>query len=318
MRSFVLRAVLFGLLLALVVMGFGSLDNLRRWDEANKVRLSVAPDSLDVLCVGSSYTYSGVYTPAFAQPPYGLRAYNYGFSAAGPKVYRLVLDDYLRRASRAPRVVLLNVSPVTFCPTADQFTSYPIHRYLTPPLSPWQLWGQGYATWADAQTMQAKSLMTGLQNAALALLGREQDSALIPQTQTQAGFYANGAVCTDSTYRADSALYARTFGQAQFGEAALKQLIETAQMLQAQGIRVILHEVPTYRLAEFLPAEFRARYQAVWPALQAQGFTVLRCSPGAAVPVDGQYFRNLDHLNTPGAEHYTAWLLAQLRGQKAI
>lgn len=313
MRPFVLRALLFAALLGGAVLGLGALDNLRRFDEANKVRLIAAPDSLDVLCVGSSYTYSGLYTPAFAKTPDRLRAYNYGFSAAGPKVYHLVLADYLRRCTQKPKLVLLNVSLISFCPSADAFVSYPIHRYLTPALTPWQLWAQGYATWADAQTMQARAVGTGLQNAFLAIVGREQDSDLVPQTRAQAGFYANNAVCTDSTLRKDSALYVANFGNAQFSNASLQALISQAKELESQGIKVLLHEIPSYKLSAFFTAEYLAAYNAAWQTFKAQGLQTLRCPAGLAVPDSAIYYRNTDHLNTAGAKRYTQWLLEALK-----
>ena len=171
MKKFITNLIKFNIVFILIIFslsGFILFDNLDKKISNNNniitLQNKIKFDNLDVLFVGSSYCYSSI-NPSLLDE-ISLRSYNLGIAAAGVEFYELVINDYIENTKYNPKIIFINVSPITFTSKVDEFDLYPIHRYLENPISHFQLVSK-YNHFDRLITMWKKSIGKGITNVLL-------------------------------------------------------------------------------------------------------------------------------------------------------
>ncbi len=97
MRLFIIKTAVFvfGFLLCIKLIGLldTSAVNDQQFD-LSRLKNSIRFDSLDLLFLGSSYTYSSINPLIFEEA--GYRCYNLGISGTGVYFTELILEDYFK------------------------------------------------------------------------------------------------------------------------------------------------------------------------------------------------------------------------------
>src|SRR5690606_17720030 len=75
----------------------------------------------------------------------------------------LLLTDYLNTHTQAPKRILLDISAQTFSNQTDDWTAYPIHRYLSEPISH-EVLSFRYNAWDDYFKLLRKSAYKGMKS----------------------------------------------------------------------------------------------------------------------------------------------------------
>jgi hypothetical protein len=231
-----------------------------------------------------------------------LNAFNLGIATAGPFFYELVISDYLKEIKRKPKFVFLLVSPISFSNKADNFVAYPIHRYLNSPYSN-ELLVLKYNCFQVYLELLHKSFKKGFEN----LLNYGNSSKQLPNScdklQVSKGFIASDSVNTEKVVQRTEHLYKNMADEA-FDEAKAQYLLRIADSLNNQQIKVIFYTLPTNSLFIYFNKKFLDSYSAFVAKLQTNYSFIT-----TDLPEDDKYFRNIDHLNSLGAEAVTSELL---------
>jgi hypothetical protein len=303
MRKFITRFFLFVILLAAIVFIVARYDNAdKNWNSDHnvlKISHAAAFDSLDILFIGNSYCYSSIYNPLF--DTIGLKTFNLGVASAGPKFYRMVLEDYLAAVKKRPDTVMLLITPMTFSRKADNWIDYPLHRYLIHPLSNEKLVVQ-YRAFSDYLLMLLNSARKGFNN----ILSRsELNEKELKKIFTYKGLYIDSTVTNDSVE--NSIKYAYTsLKKDVFNKQDALLLKDLADGLRRSGIAVIFFETPTHHLKNYFSSEFLKDY-GIFRDEICRNYQLIKANEMAAL-----YFRNIDHTNTQGAYQYTKYLISKL------
>jgi len=268
--------------------GLGRLADRRPSDDLNVARITVASQqtNLDYLFVGSSYTYSAVDPHQLTAA--GLAAYNLGTPSAGPAYYELLLEDCLEALGSQPRHIVFEVSPLVFSPRSDRWADYPIHRRLTSPRS------HEHVALRFRALREYPSMLV---NSARKILASPADPAGVAQAMAEAreqhGYLPSDAVFSERILKTNRHLY-EPFRDAGFSETKRERLEAVLLRTTDAGSRVLLLEIPTFRLSEFFSSEHLRRYRETIANLESQGYRVLRIpTPPAAAG-----YRNIDHMNS--------------------
>jgi len=94
---------------------------------------------------------------------------------------------------------------------------------------------------------------------------------------------------------------------AQLSSSRMEQLVGWLETLEEEGVRVVVIDIPTFRMAEFFDDAVVEGHARFLDRL-GESHLVVRGGP----ELTSQHFRNLDHMNSDGARRYTAWLLEVL------
>jgi hypothetical protein len=297
--------LLSGILLVSVWAG-GRFDNIDRKhnNNPNIIRAVNANrfDSLDILFIGSSGTYSGI-NPSYFDS-IGLHTYNLGVAAAGPYFYELLVNDYLKAASKKPKSVFILILPNTFMNGTDDFTSFGIHRYLDQPLSNAAV-AQKYSGWLSYPSLLLKSFQKGVKNL---LPDKKTSTAIAQQTVSGKGFYPSDEVTTHETERNEAKSNNKWRSQ-QFDTTRFNYLQRYIQFVQRSGVEVVLFSIPSNKLSSFFNDAYMDEYRRSVSRL-AKEFIFLDLS---LQPLDSTSYRNSDHLNTHGASIITREMITSIQ-----
>ncbi|MEM9052583.1 MAG: hypothetical protein AAGC47_11060 [Bacteroidota bacterium] len=301
MRAFIIKITLFALILFTFVRFIGSADNLDSNTSKNQniVRLNQIStiDSLDILFLGNSYTYSSI------DPEYfdgiGLNTFNLGTASAGPGFYKLLADDYLTTASRKPRLIAICISPTTFSVLSDNFEAYPIHRYLTTPISNEKILLET-ASPKLYFDLVSKSVEKGIEN-----LKRAESKGEPAEPITQRGFYPSNVVYNDNTYKETQDFYA-PLQEDSFDFEKSQQILKLTEELRSQGVKVVFIEMPTHRLVDFLTPSFLREYESFKTRI-VEDYEIISFQG----KLQNDHFRNVDHMNSAGAAIFSSYLAKQ-------
>jgi len=313
-KRFIAKAFLLFTIIFLPVLLVGRYDNIIPSDNRNVYRIEVSKhfDQLDYLFVGNSYTYSGI-IPAYFDS-LGLETYNLGIATAGIHYYELLIDDYLKQTSKKPRNLLLLITPMTFSNQSDNWLAYPIHRYLDEPISN-ELITVKYRVGQSYFKMARKSAVNGISNLGIKYLGREPSTTLLPDKVRAMkdsimeckGFYQRDGTYNPSIYEKDKPLYLPLLDSS-FPFDELNDLINLCEKYAEKGIQVILYEMPTNKLQDFISKSYLANYEKAVLTLKKSNRVIRN-----RLNLDSSYYCNIDHMNIKGATAYTQYLIEQLR-----
>jgi hypothetical protein len=293
------------LLPCLFLASFDQLDKASS-DNSNIISLQHKSrfDSLDILWVGNSYCYSGI-RPVMLDS-LGIASYNLGIATAGPGFYDLVITDYLKHVSKAPTYVFMLLSPMTFSKKADNFESYPIHRYLEAPQSHWQI-SMDEGSFSQLVPLYKKSLEKGGRNL---LAGAHASHS--PKLEKK-GFVGSDEVFSQQILRKTEHHYL-SFQQEKWVDDRLKKLQEVVKKVEARGIKLVFFELPTHLLRDYFSQEYLAAYEAAVRELSAK-HRYFRVPPEHFSTV---HYRNIDHLNTAGATLATREVMRFIKREKLL
>lgn len=270
---------------------FGVNDNADKYSSINISIVNMSnkskKDSLDILFVGNSYCYSSVNPSIFEL--YQLKTYNLGLATAGPLMYELAINDYLMHSKIKPESVYLLVSPMTFSAKSDNFSSYPIHRYLDDELSHFELVTK-FDVYGCYPKLLKQSIKKGIKN-----LVSKTNSSRRRQLAKNKGYHPSSVLFTDSMELATKSKYAH-FKNDKFIKASLDHLIKIASNLKQQGIKVVFFEVPTNSLQNYFSKEFMISYFESSKEIK-QKFEYVEVRD----VFKSKHYRNIDHMNSNGA-----------------
>lgn len=300
MKKFLINSALFLGVVLLFARTTGAFDNADVSYNTNgdviKSNRMQEFDSLDVLFVGNSYCYSAINTPLLNSE--GKRTFNLGLPTAGVQFYTLLLNHYLQQVKQKPDTIMLMVSPMTFSLHADNWTDYPVHRYLSAPVSNEQLTLQ-FGGYSHYLPLLFNSCRKGITN----ITERKRKTSLADYSYLyeRFGFYIDSTVTNDKIERETKHLYTPLL-EDHFNTKQTEQMLTLANQLKASGITVLFFEPPVHHLTQYFTPAFMQDYEKCMASLQ-QSFTVNRAPKAPA-----NLFRNIDHMNTQGATWYTQHL----------
>jgi hypothetical protein len=187
MRKLGIKVAVFVIVFIVLMKLMGGFDNIDKQTSTNPNIIRIANahrfDSLDILFVGSSASYSGV-NPVYFDSM-GLRTYNLSIAAAGPYFYELLVNDYIGSVKQKPKTVFILVMPNTFSEKVDDFYEIGIHRYLENSLSNEKI-VQVYPDWTTYPYLLVKSFQKGVGNV---LSMKKASAAVIRKEIDDKGFY---------------------------------------------------------------------------------------------------------------------------------
>jgi len=294
--------ILFGVMVAFV----GRFDNVNAVysDNGNikRIKQKANFDSLDILFVGNSYCYSGI-NPAYFDS-INIQTFNLGIPTAGPYIYELVVDDYLRDAKHLPENVFFLISPMTFSSKADNFPAYPIHRYLNQPISNEKLVLE-YGIVDQYVNLSKKSFVKGIENLKSGII----TTAAISPLENK-GYSPSDVVVNDSIVKNSESLYLDLLKN-KLNQDYVQHLMDLSDRLLAKGVKVTYFELPTYKLKNYFNPDYLEDYEGVIEAV-LEKYGLVRISPN----MSDLNYRNIDHLNANGATKCTLEMIRQLNLKK--
>ncbi len=298
MKKFLTHIAVFSLIflfiLALPVLFVSSYDNSDKTynPNSNVVVLQTKSefDNLDILFVGNSYCFSGIIPTRLEQA--GYNSYNLSIATAGVQFYRLMITDYLKHTEKNPKMVFLLISPTTFSNNADNYSSYPAHRYLESPLSNLDIAIQ-YNNRSKLISMYRKSFKKGLTN-----LFTEPDTHVPLYSKENRGYVFSDQILTDSLQHANEHLYDPLKIEKELPMNRIQELKNIAIELQGQGVTVAFFELPTNTLHGYFDSMYMKEYKSLVTVL-SKSYPLFSISDSL---VDQSHFRNIDHMNHKGAE----------------
>lgn len=259
-------------------------------------------DSLKVLFLGNSYLYSGIKPNVISDR--GLKTYNLGIATAGPVFYRLVLEDYLKHTKATPEVICVLLSPMTFTSLSDNFTDYPIHRYLESPMSSFGVIIQSRNLSAALSSLK-RTIEKGMSN----LMNNSNPiNNEIPEFVVRnMGYVPSAKVATDAVITEGFSKY-NSLGVEDFSNSKRQSYVRFLNYAQSTGARIILLELPSNRISEIFSAEYMNDYNKTLEDL-SERYKLISLSKE---DFREDFYRDIDHLNDKGAQLATILTLEKL------
>ena len=295
MKKLSIKISFFLLGLIILIFFFGQFDNIDKFRNTNpnvaRITNATRFDSLDILFIGSSASYSGI-NPVFFDS-LGLRTYNLGIAAAGPYFYELLVNDYLAAVKQKPKSVFLLMLPTTFMDQIDNFEEIGIHRYLNKPISNETI-AKKYSSWSSYPNLLIKSFQKGAKN----LIFRDKLSEENALTEINGkGFYPSKETSSSTKELQEFSFYSGWIKQ-KFHFNKFEYLIHYAKSLEEQGIVVVFYFVPSNKASSFINKQFLKDFSNV---LSTTRKTSLILDGTPINLIDSLDYRNSDHLNSNGA-----------------
>jgi hypothetical protein len=310
MQKLGIRLLIFGCIVFITLEIGSRFDNIDRQynNNPNIVRAVIAKrfDSLDILFVGSSATYSGI-NPLYFDSV-GLRTFNVSVAAAGPFFYEVLINDYLRSVTKKPRSVFIQLSPATFIDDIDDFSSFGIHRYLNYPLSNEKI-VQKYGQWTSYISLLLKSFQKGIKNL---IYIDKSTTPIARQTIQFKGFYPSDDIT--SAVAEASQMKGRKWRSQHFDTARSNYLMRYINSLKKQGITVVLLTVPMNKLGDSFNTQFMNEYRHVLATVSAGNLLFDKNQ----MPLDSIAYRDIDHLNTKGASIVSKAVIADIFNDQSL
>lgn len=309
MKSFFLKIGVFVLgfitVVILPILWVSRYDNIDKEtaDNHNIVTLQTKSsyDSLALLFVGNSYGYSSIDTKYLDS--LGLASFNLGIATAGVQFYELVIKDYFDRITTPPQKVLLLVTPMTFSNQSDNFSAYPVHRYLEQELSNIEVALQ-YKKLDELDLLYKKSLSKAFVNLTSPKTTKETGK----ERFNNKGYLPSGGMVDENIIAKEEHLYL-DLKDNMLDTSKVTSLLALAHYLQQKGSEVIFYELPTHLGASYFSADYLAAYQKSLLRLR-QEFELLSIDPRL---FSADNYRNIDHMNSSGAKIATKTLVNLLQ-----
>ncbi len=306
MRKLVVNVLIFGLSFLVIIRVMGNWDNTdsKKSINPNIVRMQQAHlfDSLDILFIGSSASYSGI-NPAYFDSA-GLRTYNLGLAAAGPFFYELLLNDYIASVKQKPATVFFLIMPSTFMSRIDRFDEIGIHRYLFSPISNERL-VKRFGLWNIYPSLLVKSFQKGVKN--LIHIDKVSDSVWI-SAQKNKGFYPSDEITSPEKEQKEALSY-NGWKRDSFSVAKYEYLLRYAASIQQKGMKVVFFSLPGNQSAGFFNRQYIEKYQENFQHIKS----IYKVYDLSALLLDSSCYRNSDHLNSKGAARVSNELISLMQ-----
>lgn len=307
MKGFLIKITIFligFIVFILLPIGFISqYDNIDKKTSQNHNIISLQTkslyDSLDILLIGNSYCYSSIDTEYLDS--LGISSFNLGIATAGVQFYDLLLNDYFENIQSPPKKLLVLVTPMTFSSKSDNYSAYPIHRYLENELSNLDIVAK-YNTTDELISMYKKSIEKALQNIISGL--SESNNK---QKFNHKGFYPSNEVVDANTILRTEHLYL-PLKKDVFDKSKVEDLLQTTNYYKRQGIDIIFFELPTHLLSEYFSENYLSEYKKTLKEI-SNNFELICINQNI---FSSDNFRNIDHMNTSGAKIATKELVKLL------
>ena len=299
MRVFCLKMAVFLLGFICVVKLVGSFDHRDRNDH-NVLRIHSANqyDNLDILFVGNSFVNTGVNPEVFERN--ALKTFSLGVDSAGVDFYDALTDNYFRNTQIPPKRVLFLVSAMTFSHFADNFGSARIHRFFSPPVSNEELTLNYDVPYF---LLIRKSFAKGLQG-----FWANSKKAGLPKRLRETRGFRPGDLTFNPILFAETKETYLPLNKNLFPKGDVAALLRLAEKTQERGAQVMFFELPTFKSRSFFSDAYLREYAAALTRLEQAGFPVIHNK----LDLGPESFRNMDHLNTSGAELASRSLVATL------
>jgi len=308
---FIIRSFVFLIVSLLILVGIHTIstyDNSDRYSSSNSNIISLQIksdyDNLDILFVGNSYCYSGV-QPVLLDS-IGLKSYNLGIATAGVEFYDLIINDYLEQVNNYPKTIFILLSPMTFSSRSDNFSSYPIHRYLKSPFTNLEL-ASKYKRYNDLVEMYKKSFKKSIVNIA-AGKGKSSQSESLAKSK---GFVGSGVIVTPLIIDNDKYLYQPLISD-KYEKTKVNFLFDMIKALQEKDIKIVFFELPANILNDYFNKDYLLSYEQVLNDIEKEHL-LLRINE--SLFSDSNY-RNIDHLNNSGSIIATNELIGFIKKNK--
>ncbi len=293
------------LIIFILLNNWSQQDKLDKYSNSNETIQTIICkdkfDSLDVLFVGNSYSYSGIYANMFDTA--GLKVFNLGIAASGVYFYDLLVNDYLKSCKKVPKTICFVISPMTFSKKSDDFIAYPIHRYLNQDLTNIEI-TKSYQLYSSFFSMTAKSLRKSFQNQfSKSNLNHQQLNC------SEKGFIKNDKIADSLSIVKDFIKY-QSLKNEQFDLKKSSFFINNIKLLQSKSIEVMILELPTNQLNSCFNETYLEQYEAFWKIV-SMGFNNVYRIPSEHF--SKEHYRDIDHLNTNGAIFATQKIIQKLK-----
>jgi len=311
MKTLIVKCFYFCAVFATAIKLIGSLDHINRVDQ-NVVRIDQLKqiERLEWLFVGNSYTYTGINPIQIAQS--GILSYSLGINGAGPKFYQILLDDFFVTHQHYPEKVFLLVSPMTFSHFADNFSASRIHRYVDEPLS------NEYIAWrydVNYPQLIQKSFVHGATNVFNGIKKLHATTSthqtLKKTIETHMGFIPSQKQYSSFDWQLTFDTY-HSLQDDQFDLGKVAKLVKLADELKAKGIDVVFYELPSFKVLEHFSKQYLQDYSKAIAQLNLSQHQFI----GVDVPNRAKYFRNIDHLNSQGAQLATSKIIERVQSSR--
>jgi len=308
------KVCVFSSLILFVLYGVSLFDNIcldnRAYYSKNNSVLKIQNlkniDRLDILFIGNSYTYSGIKPSSFDK--LGLNAYNIGVQTAGLEFYDLILQDILTQ-KKDIKVVFLLVSPSTFVNKSDNYKTLPLHRYLLKPKSTILAMFK-YEKLRDHSIMVFRySIKMGIKNLILyfkSLFIKKNNE--YPKILVNKGWEQSEQV-VDSKIISSTKKYYLDLESQFFDSNKIQILMNLAEQLKSKNITPVFHTLPTNSLKDYFNKDFLKQYNIGVNNLRNMYYFL-----DLDKKINKKNFRNIDHLNSFGAELVTEQILEYVSG----
>lgn len=256
-------------------------------------------DSLDILFVGNSYCYSSMNTEYMDS--LNIRSFNLGIATAGVQFYDLILNDYFKNTLSPPKTVLLLVSPMTFSSQSDNFTAYPIHRYLENEKSNFEICIK-FNRLDELISMYRRSTKKGLSN----ILFKKEVNYKNKHSNNK-GFLPNSLVVTSEIISNDEILYL-SLKEDLFIESKVEDLLQIANSIKKKGSEVVFFELPTNLLYKYFSINYLNDYKKSLVTI-SDNYELISIDQDL---FSSKNYRNIDHMNSSGAKIATKQVMKLL------
>jgi hypothetical protein len=290
MYKFIKNVFIYSLILVLIIYSIGKFDNLYKntMHEPNVQRIVNIPryDSLDLLFIGSSYTYSGINPKLFLDNKISI--YNLGEPAAGPLFYDLLINDYLTSGiKKKPKYIYILFSPLTCIDNTDDFTNFAIHRYLNSPISNEQIVYD-----FSFYTIYPSLIINSFKKASSRILSFNRQKKI----DSTRGFYNSIDKTNILTEKNEEESY-KKINQFVFNDFKFNYLKKVADNLIKNDIKVVFYCLPTNHLSNYLNKSLSTKYNNSKLIL----LNKYKSIDLSNINLDSTHYRNTDHLNYYGA-----------------
>ena len=224
-------------------------EDLHASDNHNIISLQTKSnyDSLDILFVGNSYCYSSINTNIIDS--FNISSYNLGIATAGVEFYELIINDYFNNITTPPKYVLILISIPTFSHVSDNFSSYPIHRYLEQPKSNFEI-AFHFNRYDELLSMYKKSLFKGIQN-----IRKKKSTDIKTKKINNKGYVPSNDVVNNKVISETEYLYLSLKNDI-FYESKVEHLLEIESNIESKGSKVIFFELPANIIENYYSSNY--------------------------------------------------------------
>ena len=295
-KKFFLTSIIFGfgfiIIVVLPLLFISKYDNLDKTTSENHNIVSLQTkslyDSLDILFVGNSYCYSSIDTKYLDS--LNISSFNLGIATAGVEFYNLLINDYFKNTKIHPKKILLLVTPITFSSKSDNYTSYPIHRYLENEISNLEIVTKHHKI-EELISLYKKSIEKAFVNI-----------IEIQEVQNKKRFNNKGF--SQSEIIVDEIIISKTkhlylpLKKEIFDQSKVEYLLKTAKYFEQKGSEIIFFELPTNIIHKYFSKDYLHDYKKSIANI-SHNYKLISIDKNL---FSTNNYRNIDHMNSSGAK----------------